>query len=1125
MLAEQHGCKSVWRKPAKALLFFFLLAALSAVLALGLCIYSAVSGFLADCDDYFRTIAVLEYIGQDYNDDTRYDESLCEALLSGEVDVQSMAALDGALRWEPSRSALGVAEGYTATQRPDEDQDYAVLVVSNLFWEEHGGCYQGVIRESLYSARDVEGKMIFLAPDALEGGLDLDASKIYVFAGRFISGVNSYLWFLPESVELADAGVIAAAQSAADGVAEDSPYRRAAEAFARRANGLRVVMTGALEDLYPFQQQELSITAGRTFTDEEYASGAHVCVMPQALAGLLGADVGDTVELSLYYSVSDGIYSYRQLGQAPDVKLEYQLVGLCSSQDACGDWVFIPDSAEYQPDAYPTGYTIGQFRLDNRRSSAFYASAQEMLPAGFRLTLYDQGYATAAAPFQQLLRIAQIFLAVCVLVILAVLALYGYLFVYRRRETALTMIALGTGKWHVYRYFAAGSVSILLPASAAGVLLGRSLERRVLQYVAAFAARYQAQDLRYSSAALSITKTLQFQPDPPASLFLLAALFLLSVTLAVGAVFTGRILAKKQRRRRRPHRVPHGARISKLSGFFQYPLVSIRRGGVRTVSILALVILVSLFLGQLAGTQDVYREQLAAVERDTRIRGYASDYRGLSMDKLTIPTALLQQLYETGLVETLDVASGGTYHYRIEGIAQKASGETYNIPMTKLPESTFALETFSAQMSREPLICCTSSLTNSAEFYYGAEAPVTWLDGYDESCLRGEDFSICLLPQSVMEREGVALGDTIQLFLFAPDADPPTGFSALLMVVGSYLPQGVAETIYLPLGYRFPLGSEPGVTVERPAAAARDFSSYRYGELKICFSDPYNRDEDVFLSFASQQRSAKFLTFSDYTSAVNAFFRAKGLGCVIRAELREALGLEFGDTLCLTRDDGQVLEYPLLGEFQSCPELTDDLYCSMPPTAVELTGMYDETYLRENLRYYNACSAIFTVRSTADLPALRDALEKQNFSKVRSTSGNRTYIVLDDKDFCATVSSMQRQIRYMDALYRCLYVLTGLIGLAVSWLLLAARRQEIAIMRGLGTQPLRTFGSFWIEQLILLLLGCGLGLGLWALTGQPLTQLQILLTAAFFTCWMFGTAASLLRQISSRALAALADRE
>ena len=95
MLSVKNGIRSILRSPGKTVLFFFLLLSLTAVLALGLCVYSAVSDYLEDCDTYYQTIAELEYIGHSYPDSKVCDEALIQALQSGEPDIDALASLPG----------------------------------------------------------------------------------------------------------------------------------------------------------------------------------------------------------------------------------------------------------------------------------------------------------------------------------------------------------------------------------------------------------------------------------------------------------------------------------------------------------------------------------------------------------------------------------------------------------------------------------------------------------------------------------------------------------------------------------------------------------------------------------------------------------------------------------------------------------------------------------------------------------------------------------------------------------------------------------------------------------------------------------------------------------------------
>lgn len=1141
MLAEKNGLKSVWRSPGKTVLFLVLLLALTAILSLGLCIYSAVDGYLTDCDTYYRTIANLEYIGQEYNDNTVYDQRLAESLDSGELDLEAIRQLPGVLNWEPNCSALGIMEGLQRKDPNVYNPDAAVLVVGNLFWEGNSSAYMGDIRQCLYSQKDTTGKAVYISPlgltELLESGhldsLDTSTTRTYVFAGRYIPGENSYVWFLPEALTVVTEGQelhISPAMPLPGGeLPEDSPYYLAAQAMYHQNNSVRVLLTEDLENYYPFHQQELHLTEGRSFTPEEYASGARVCVLSSDIAAAMEISVGDTVPLSVNFPEDSGIYD-TMLTQ-PSAAEAYTVVGLFGQSNSYMDWVFIPDSPDYTPNPCPTGYAVGQFQLANDQAEAFEEAAGDLLPSGFRLTVYDQGYAVTAAPFQELLRVAQIFLAVCCLVILAVLALYGYLFVYRQREAAQTMFALGSGRLHVYRFFAAGSGAIALLASLLGAFTGWQLERRVLDFVAEFAQKYQAADLRYSSGSLSVSKELAFAPQTPEWLFFAGAGIMVVAALLACALFTGSALREKgkKRRKKQPHGPRHAVCSSRLSGPWKYPVLSIRRGGIRTAAAIAVALVIALFLGQLTATAGAYRNQLAAIEENTVIRGYLSDSKGLIMDHLVLQDWQLQEYYETGLIESMDISSEGG-HYRFLGVRQDTQGNVYQVPCIPSPASSFVAETMQSQMAKEPSLISTTSMDNSPEFYYTTGAQVTWLPGYDERCLRGPDAAVCVLPTTMLEREGIELGSIIRLFLCTENG---SFYNYDFYVVGSYVPQGASDTIYAPLTYRFPKDSKTGPFVERPGFPEDDLDHYTCNGVAAYFlseasAAPFRKQ---YFSSAITQTSKLNFGYPGYDEW--AFRNAAAQVCLISEDFMEAQGLACGSILELTDPEGFALEYTVVGTYEKLGDEIYDLYCVPPATAYVAMGDYSDNYAYQGEyewggSYTVTCeSAIFTLGNTGDLTALKDALEALNVtSPGQATKGaNRSYLVIDDKDFNGTVRSLQRQIQYLDALYKCLYVLVGLAGLTASYLLVASRKRELAIMRGLGAQPMGIFGAFFLEQLFLSLLGCCLGVGLWAALGRPMGALYLPLTAAFLACWALGSAASILHLLRSKALAVLSDRE
>ena len=120
---------------------------------------------------------------------------------------------------------------------------------------------------------------------------------------------------------------------------------------------------------------------------------------------------------------------------------------------------------------------------------------------------------------------------------------------------------------------------------------------------------------------------------------------------------------------------------------------------------------------------------------------------------------------------------------------------------------------------------------------------------------------------------------------------------------------------------------------------------------------------------------------------------------------------------------------------------------------------------------------------------------------------------------------MERQIQYVGVLYNALYLLAGVIGFALAWLLTLSRRREIAVMRALGTPPLRITLNFQLEQMLLILLGLAVGFGLSRLRTAASGSDPLRLSAAFFGLWSLSTLLCLLLSLKKRSYAALTEPE
>ena len=68
----------------------------------------------------------------------------------------------------------------------------------------------------------------------------------------------------------------------------------------KQQHSLTVLGTDNVNVLHAFASNKASMTQGRTFTDEEYASGAKVCMLSESVASRSGISVGDTITLEQY---------------------------------------------------------------------------------------------------------------------------------------------------------------------------------------------------------------------------------------------------------------------------------------------------------------------------------------------------------------------------------------------------------------------------------------------------------------------------------------------------------------------------------------------------------------------------------------------------------------------------------------------------------------------------------------------------------------------------------------------------------------------------------------------------------------------------------------------------------
>ena len=136
------------------------------------------------------------------------------------------------------------------------------------------------------------------------------------------------------------------------------------EMFEKNIHSVPVVLTDSLMSMFNFSAGITPIKEGRAFNDEEYASGAQVCVISTALAKANDLKVGDRLEFQFYnrgklyaedtrLATDTEFYAPYFNGITPITDtMEYEIVGICKNDkflfgehDFTPNTVFIPSAS------------------------------------------------------------------------------------------------------------------------------------------------------------------------------------------------------------------------------------------------------------------------------------------------------------------------------------------------------------------------------------------------------------------------------------------------------------------------------------------------------------------------------------------------------------------------------------------------------------------------------------------------------------------------------------------------------------------------------------------------------------------------------------------------------------
>lgn len=272
-----------------------------------------------------------------------------------------------------------------------------------------------------------------------------------------------------------------------------------------------VIPTNSLDLLPSFHDHSVILTGGRAITDEEFDSGARVCLVSRAFLGRNYLDIGDKLPLSLVYSTYGQHFAWDSSagfggsfspldadGQPyePFWEAEYEIVGaydmpfsenfqyvLDTGKEIKGDSIIIPSRSVEASDrnniAYfaPMNAQTASFIIPNGTVEEFDQRLHEAVPeaAKLKITYDDSGYSKVMESLNSAKLSGLLLFLTALFAGLAVVALLLYFFVIKERKRTAIERGLGLTNRQCRMSLVSGIAIIALAASLLGSAGGAAL--------------------------------------------------------------------------------------------------------------------------------------------------------------------------------------------------------------------------------------------------------------------------------------------------------------------------------------------------------------------------------------------------------------------------------------------------------------------------------------------------------------------------------------------------------------------------------------------------------------------------------------------------------------------------
>ena len=358
-------------------------------------------------------------------------------------------------------------------------------------------------------------------------------------------------------------------------------YEQIARAYYINSRSFGVMTTNDLTGIPAFHLGNMFIPEGRMITEEEYASGAKVCMISTDLAKLQGWNVGDKIDFSFYEynnfvnaTIWGSRLSPRYTYTDPDHFFdngEYEIVGTYNVRPLTGTsavsasavsvpWntIYIPEksleNAPAEEDRPVTGALLTIW-LENGKIEPFIERMNELGITGAkqgdyeaRFTFYDQGYSRIQPSLEALSGTAELLLILSSSLLVIAALLLAFFYAQSQKQSIGTMRLLGCSKARAFAAVMLSALIIAVTGALIGAAIGHALTASVGESIMANANQTPEEFLAFSAYLAESTQVeVEFALGADARVSLLTCLAALGLFIAGTLVFMLRYLGKGPR--------------------------------------------------------------------------------------------------------------------------------------------------------------------------------------------------------------------------------------------------------------------------------------------------------------------------------------------------------------------------------------------------------------------------------------------------------------------------------------------------------------------------------------------------------------------------------------------------